>query len=128
MVISRLYNSTDIPEWDWQDFAPSEIACKCGCGRVLVHTQAMDSLQALRTKIGKPLRITSGYRCAKWNQQVGGVALSRHREGEAFDIDLAGHDRDELAAAALACGFKGIGKYNTFLHIDVRSIPASWSG
>jgi zinc D-Ala-D-Ala carboxypeptidase len=132
MIISTLYDSAqsapDFAAQGWHDFSPAEIACKCGCGRVLVHTAAMDALQALRTRVGRPIRLSSSYRCAAHNRAVGGAEMSYHREGMAHDVLLDGHDRDELVAAALASGFRGIGTYETFVHVDVRPVPAKWSG
>lgn len=43
-------------------------------------------LQPLRNKYGKPIVITSGYRCAALNKLVGGVANSYHLQGNAADI------------------------------------------
>jgi uncharacterized protein YcbK (DUF882 family) len=39
-------------------------------------------LQPIRTHIGKAVRVTSGYRCPKLNQAVGGVSTSQHTEGK----------------------------------------------
>lgn len=43
-------------------------------------------LDPLREKYGKPIIVTSGYRCAALNKCVGGVTGSQHRKGEAADI------------------------------------------
>ena len=43
-------------------------------------------LQPVREKFGKPILITSGYRCELLNQKVGGVQNSQHKYGEAADI------------------------------------------
>lgn len=43
-------------------------------------------LQPIRTKYGKPITITSGFRCEKLNKAVGGVKTSQHLKGEAADI------------------------------------------
>ena len=47
-------------------------------------------LQPLRDKLGKPIIITSGYRCPRLNQAVGGVKNSQHLEGKAVDIVVNG--------------------------------------
>lgn len=44
-------------------------------------------LQPIRDRYGKPLHISSGFRCKKLNQKVGGVTNSQHQYGEAADID-----------------------------------------
>lgn len=43
-------------------------------------------LQAIRNKVGQPIVITSGYRCDKLNQAVGGSRNSDHMRGSAADI------------------------------------------
>ena len=43
-------------------------------------------LQPLRDKYGKPITVTSGYRCKELNKAVGGSATSQHLKGEASDI------------------------------------------
>ena len=43
-------------------------------------------LDPLREAYGKPIIVTSGYRCEKLNKLVGGSASSQHKKGEAADI------------------------------------------
>ncbi len=43
-------------------------------------------LDPLREAYGKPIIVTSGYRCEKLNRAVGGAANSQHVKGEAADI------------------------------------------
>lgn len=43
-------------------------------------------LDPLREAYGKPIVVSSGYRCAKLNRAVGGVAKSQHITGQAADI------------------------------------------
>lgn len=45
-------------------------------------------LQPLRELVGRPLIVTSGYRCPALNRAVGGVAHSQHLVGEAADLRL----------------------------------------
>ena len=47
-------------------------------------------LEPLRVAMGKPIRISSGYRCEKLNKAVGGVYNSQHLKGQAADIDIQG--------------------------------------
>lgn len=46
-------------------------------------------LDPLRRLHGKPIFITSGYRCPKLNDLVGGVSNSWHTKGNAADIHVA---------------------------------------
>ena len=43
-------------------------------------------LDPLREAWGKPIIVTSGYRCPKLNRAVGGATNSQHTKGEAADI------------------------------------------
>lgn len=45
-----------------------------------------DILDPVREKWGKPIRVTSGYRCPALNKAVGGTPNSQHLRGEAADI------------------------------------------
>jgi hypothetical protein len=40
--------------WRWPSFSPAEIACR-GTGAIKINTEAMDKLQSLRNRHGKPL-------------------------------------------------------------------------
>ena len=51
-------------------------------------------LQPLRDHLGKPVVVSSGYRCKDLNKKVGGVENSQHLKGEAADIKV--RDREEL--------------------------------
>lgn len=44
-------------------------------------------LDPLRLFYGKPIRVSSGFRCPALNKAVGGVCNSQHLRGEAADID-----------------------------------------
>lgn len=46
-------------------------------------------LDPLRRLYGKPIIITSGYRCPELNKRVGGVANSWHTQGNAADIHIS---------------------------------------
>lgn len=52
-------------------------------------------LDPLREAYGKPIVVSSGYRCAKLNRAVGGVARSQHLSGQAADLQSAGKSRSE---------------------------------
>ncbi len=50
-------------------------------------------LDPLRQAWGRPIAVTSGYRCPQLNKAVGGVPGSQHLLGQAADI-VAGSPRD----------------------------------
>lgn len=46
---------------------------------------------------GKPVRITSGYRCPRLNKAVGSSWRSQHRKGEAVDFEIPGVSNYDVA-------------------------------
>ena len=47
-------------------------------------------LEPLRVAMGRPIKISSGFRCQKLNDAVGGVYNSQHMKGQAADINIEG--------------------------------------
>lgn len=45
-----------------------------------------DYLDGIREKLGKPISVSSGYRCPMLNKAVGGVVSSQHQKGLAADL------------------------------------------
>ena len=109
------------------NFTLAEFACRC-CGGVKIDPELVRKLQQLRDRIGKPISITSGYRCPVHNQAVGGAAQSQHMYGTAADIVVKGLAPATVADHAEAVGFGGIGRYAGFIHVDVRAQKARWNG
>jgi len=110
-----------------KNFNEIEFACKC-CGQVIISNELVIKLQKLRDLIGKPIHINSGYRCPKNNKEVGGVTNSQHVLGTATDITISGLTSKQIAKYAEQIGFGGIGIYQDFIHVDVRSNKARWNG
>jgi len=118
----------DVPDglWRWKNFSPAEIACR-GTGQLKLHPEALDKLQALRDRLGKPLIVRSAYRSPLHNRNVSGAPRSKHMDGTAFDIAMSNHDPAAFEAAAREVGFLGFGFYprSGFIHVDLG--PArSW--
>jgi zinc D-Ala-D-Ala carboxypeptidase len=53
-------------------------------------------LQPLRNSLGQPIIITSGYRCRRLNQALGGSTNSQHIKGEAADLIVSKMTVEEL--------------------------------
>ena len=75
------------------EFIRSDTAAKLGIDNrcKLEHVPNIKALVAnvldpLRAAYGKPIRITSGFRCPKLNKAVGGSSTSQHMSGMAADI------------------------------------------
>ena len=115
-------NWRDVPDtaWRWPNFSPAEIACR-GTGKLLVNEAALDKLQTLRDRLGKPLIVRSAYRSPEHNRAVGGATRSKHLIGAAFDISMANHDPVVFEAAAREVEFLGFGFYprSGFMHVDL---------
>lgn len=78
-------------------------------------------LQPLRDGCGKPLRISSGFRCPELNKKVGGSPNSDHMNGRAVDI----LSDNPLALFAWVCrlglSYDQAIIYKNFLHLSYRS-------
>lgn len=108
------------------NFKLSEFACRDGSEELMLDMDLVHKLQVLRNKLGKPIRVTSGYRNPEYNEKVGGVKNSQHLLGKAADIQVDGMDTVELSRHAKMVGFNGIGIYKNFVHVDVRDVEANW--
>ena len=102
-------------------FRLSEFTCPC-CKRVMLHPKLLAKLVELRNTLEKPVYITSGYRCPRYNQKIGGVVNSYHCIGLAADIRVKDINLIELLEICENIDFNGIGFYEqkNFLHLDVR--------
>ena len=113
-----------------KDFTLSEFDCPC-CKKVMLHPKLLSKLIELRNTLERPVIVTSGYRCPKYNQEVGGVISSYHCIGLASDVMVKDVDLLVLLEICENLDFKGIGFYEkkNFLHLDVRPTKrARWRG
>ena len=85
-------------------------------------------LDKIREQYGKPIFVTSGYRCPELNKAVGGVNSSQHVKGEA--ADLVGINDDEtrkIFETAKAFGqfdqllYEKNSKGNIWVHISYKA-------
>lgn len=107
-----------------KNFYSNEFDCKCkrpNCKQTLIDTDHVANLQLLRDRLGKPIDQNCGYRCPEHNVEVGGASGSQHPEGYASDIVVAGMSPDQVADIAEQY-FNGLGRYDTFTHVDSRSL------
>ena len=102
-------------------FKLSEFACPY-CKKVMLHPKLLAKLTELRKILERPVHITSGYRCPKYNQEAGGVISSYHCIGLAADIVVKDIELITLLEICENLDFSGIGFYEKrhFLHLDVR--------
>lgn len=113
-----------------RNFRVREFACSDGTDPVFIAPELVRLLQDLRDYFGAPITVHSGYRTAAKNKAVGGAAYSQHLYGAAADISVKGVTPLRVAQQARAhLGDKGgVGRYDTFTHVDVRGKRADWVG
>ena len=117
MQLTKNFNLNEFASRDGADF-PWQI-------RGAIQELA-DNLQALRTLLGVPIMVNSGYRSPYWNSKVGGAARSFHLKGMAADIVAPGWHPEQLKNKILFLINEGIMKpgglkaYSTFVHYDTR--------
>ena len=112
-------------------FSRHEFKCKgklCLCRALAVDKVLVDVLEEVRTVFNKPVTVSSGYRCKSHNKSVKGGVTSVHLLGKAADIIIVGVPaRDiQLYLENRYPDTYGIGRYEGFTHIDVRSKKARW--
>ena len=120
------------------NFVLREFRCKDGTD---VPNEYMDNvkelaenLQVLREHLGKPIRIISAYRTAKYNRKIDGARRSQHLTASAADIKIKGMEPREIKEVVEELIEKGlmkqggIGLYKSFLHYDIRNKKIRWFG
>ena len=77
-------------------------------------------LELVRQALGKPIVITSGYRCPALNARVGGVSTSAHTKGLAVDFKSSFGTPKEICQRLIDAGVqfdKLIQEHNQWVHI-----------
>lgn len=105
-------------------FGMNEFVCK-HCGRLPeqgMSTVLLERLDKLRELYGRPIMVSSAYRCPVHNANVGGVPNSQHVMGTACDIYVDGDYEEFYNLVRVSNLFDGVGHYpySQFVHVDVR--------
>ena len=110
------------------NFKVKEFACNDGSDTVLISDELVDLLQKIRDHFGVAVTINSGYRTSSYNKKVGGVSNSQHVKGTAADIVVKGIDPLTVGQYVeyIMPDHGGIGVYQTFTHVDVRTNRSRW--
>lgn len=124
------------PHLSWK-----ELACKDGTPypfewRDNRAIQLAEIFEMIRSSFGsRPIKILSAYRTPSHNKKVGGARNSQHLHGRALDLkppdDVSIQDLHRfIIDKARSTMIRGIGKYKTFIHIDIRPTDniVKWSG
>ena len=122
----------------WANFTRDEFKCRCGCNTNEIKDEFIDVLQAIRTEIGIPLHISSGYRCSKHHVEARKDSPGEHTEGTCADVYVSHSTAFAVTKAAFARPeVTGIGVnqkgHTRFIHIGIgeaktgRPRPHIWS-
>lgn len=79
-------------------------------------------LQPLRDVYGKPMSVSSGYRCEALNKAVGGQPTSQHIKGEAADIKCENPAKLLEVLLSSKIAFDQAILYPTFLHLSYNAV------
>lgn len=116
-----------------EHFSLEEFACGDRLPPLALHgnVRALASvLQVLRNHLGKPIKITSGWRTHEHNVAIGGARNSPHLWGWAADIVVPGVEHADVAQAfedIFGDQPYGLGLYNRHVHIDLGP-KRRWKG
>ena len=118
------------PNFQYKEFDCQGKGC---CSTTIIDEKLVAYIQQIRDHFGKPVTVTSSYRCEIHNKRVGGATKSYHMQGKAADIVVQGVSSREVAKYAESIGILGIGLYETFAdgyftHIDTRTTKSFWYG
>ena len=116
-------------------FSKAELQCKCGCEAAPMDATFLIMLDELRAIFGKPLLVSSGYRCPAHNSRVSSTGVTGpHTSGQAIDLKVDRGAAHQLLKIAMDMNFSGIGinqKGNgRFIHLDTLTTglrPTVWS-
>ncbi|ADE57224.1 YcbK family protein [Aminobacterium colombiense] len=110
-----------------EHFSRTELACRCGCDRCDIKPKLLSLLEKIRSLVGTPIFINSGYRCPTHNKRIGGVPNSWHTQGVAADIRQAKYSNNVFHSKVLRAykdgklsELGGLGLYNGRIHVDVH--------
>ena len=128
--LREAFNRDELPTgYVSEHFRATEFACN-HCHEIHpdgVNVELVAMLEKLRAHFDAPVAINSGYRCPTHNKNVGGATQSQHLLGKAADVVVTGVSPAEVYAWGHTNNPNGgVGKYNSFTHLDVRSGKARW--
>lgn len=117
-----------------EELTRSEVAARKGLDNmppddlIPVLTRTAQGLERIRTLLGKPIHVNSGYRSPAVNAAVGSKDTSQHLKGEAADIVCPGMTPRELAQVVADNRFalsadQVILEFNSWVHVSFTENP-----
>lgn len=117
-------------------FTAREMACS-HCGESHMDEEFMEKLDELRERFGKPLAVSSAYRCPEHPVEARKSTKGAHVYGKAADFAVSHWDAHKVLQHAMELGFTGIGIQQKgdgrFIHVDTCTSdekaprPTVWS-
>lgn len=124
------------PHLSWK-----ELSCRDGTpypnefrvdGRALQLARVFENIRSL---YDEPITIISAYRTPEWNKKIGGAQYSQHLYGRALDLTppegiTINKFYNDIRLNVDLFGINGLGKYLSFVHVDIRltSNLVVWKG
>ena len=84
----------------------------------------LNVLEPLRVIIGKPIIVSSGYRCPRVNKAAKGSKTSQHMQGMAADIKVKGMTPEQVFQKIITSGLvfdQCIQEFNSWVHVSYNS-------
>ena len=113
-----------------KNFSEEEMRCRCKeCDGGRMDLAFMTLLQEARSGYGRPVYVTSGFRCEKHNREVGGLPHSLHLFGMAADAeffhiqDVYNYVRSAMNAGLKKIGIKRLAAGHYMVHVDASKEP-----
>jgi zinc D-Ala-D-Ala carboxypeptidase len=116
-----MYYTMDTNNQTYKYFKPEEFAKSIPSCRIDdLHHQLLKMLDEARKKAFIPFIINSAYRTREYEISKGRTGYSSHCKGLAVDIKCNDSiDRFLMIKALIDTGFRRIGIYETFIHVDI---------
>lgn len=111
------------------------MACPC-CGKGTLSVATLMVLEDVRAYFKAPIHVTAGARCQKYQMGLNpSVPNSKHiitkldEEAKAVDFVVQGVKTSKVRTFLNSrpyANLLGIGKYDSFVHVDTRGTRARW--
>ncbi|WP_115629377.1 D-Ala-D-Ala carboxypeptidase family metallohydrolase [Buttiauxella agrestis] len=111
-----------------QHFYRHDFACPCGCGFADISKELVSLLERVYQYFERPVYVQLGCCCTYYNKAHGGEYATQHLLGAAADI-LVNTIAPDAVADYLENAYPkeyGIGRGESYTHIDVRPLPKRW--
>lgn len=121
---AKIFNSSIFTWNDFPHFNQNEFACHCGCGFKDEDLKVVEILERIRAYFGnKPLIVTSGCRCEKYNSKLkGSIQGSKHLTGKACDFYIRGVSTQNLLNYCMKLMRDGKIKYTYTNNTNMRGV------